>query len=564
MALPFRWPLRRAQHSQLKVHPVVEQLEERTTPAINVFSAAGATPAAIQTAVTNFQNALGANNGVGGTFSSGFRQINWDGVPVTSATPTPLPNNFFNSTSARGVVFTNSANNSFQVSSNAPSNLFSNINSSYLTQFQTFSAPRLFAPIGTNITDVGFFLPGTTMPALTNAFGVVFVNVETATSARLEFYDTGGGLLYSQFVAPAGPGGLSFLGVQLPRATVGRVRIISGTVPLGATDNGNSVNVVPLDDFIYGEPQMTPANLHPLTAIGQASGGSAVAIYDTATKQIIATLTPFGAFQGGARVAMGDVNGDGIPDIIVGAGPGGAPQVSIFDGRTFQLINTFDALPPGFAGGVYVAATDVNQDGFSDIIASADKGGGPEVAIYSGQNLSLLNAFFAFTPNFAGGVRVAAATVNGTPEVFAGAGPGGGPAVTIFNGQTGQAINAFFASAPGFTEGVFVAAGAVTGNGVQDIVVGLGGLLGIPSTVNVFDSGSLLLIKTLSPFSIFNGGVSVGTGPDVSGETDIITGAGPGGGPQVTFFNGITLTQLDSLFAFSPTFSGGVFVTGPV
>jgi hypothetical protein len=47
-----------------------------------VFEASGATPADIQTAVDAFRNFLGTNNGVGGTFPTGRREINWDGVPA--------------------------------------------------------------------------------------------------------------------------------------------------------------------------------------------------------------------------------------------------------------------------------------------------------------------------------------------------------------------------------------------------------------------------------------------------------------------------------------------------
>src|SRR5438045_2386489 len=70
------------------------------------FSNSGANAAAIQTTVDSFRTALGTlNANVAGSFGSGRREINWDGVPDTLAAPNLLPANFFNVNSPRGVVF---------------------------------------------------------------------------------------------------------------------------------------------------------------------------------------------------------------------------------------------------------------------------------------------------------------------------------------------------------------------------------------------------------------------------------------------------------------------------
>ena len=46
------------------------------------------------------------------------------------------------------------------------------------------------------------------------------------------------------------------------------------------------------------------------------------------------------------------------------------------------------------------------------------------------------------------------------------------------------------------------------------------------------------------------------------GKADILTAAGPGGGPNVTAFDISTLTQLDTFFAYDQAFTGGGFVAG--
>src|SRR5204863_7505353 len=114
-------------------------------------------------------------------------------------------------------------------------------------------------------------------------------------------------------------------------------------------------------------------------------------------------------FAGGVRVAVGDVNGDGVPDVITGAGPGAGTHVKVFDGATGAEIRSFLAYP-GFAGGVTVACGDVNGDGFADVITGASVNG--HVKVFDGHSGAEIRSFFAY-PGFTGAVTVAAGDVNG-------------------------------------------------------------------------------------------------------------------------------------------------------
>src|SRR6478672_11455328 len=144
-----------------------------------VRSASGSSPASIAPAVDQFRADIGsANNGVGGTFTSGHREINWDGVPDAFSAPNNLPANFFNANSPRGAVFS-TPGTGFQVSAKTGNPTvtalrFGNINPNYPFDFQTFSPERLFTALDSNVTDVLFFVPGTAATqAFTGGFGVV-------------------------------------------------------------------------------------------------------------------------------------------------------------------------------------------------------------------------------------------------------------------------------------------------------------------------------------------------------------------------------------------------------
>src|SRR5262249_34057751 len=154
-----------------------------------------------------------------------------------------------------------------------------------------------------------------------------------------------------------------------------------------------------------------------ITAAGPG-GGPHVKVFSGKDLSVIDSFFAFGSFSGGVFVAAGDVNGDGKADIGTGAEAGGGPRVTVWSGADLRKI--FDCMAYGtFSGGVRVAAGDVNGDGKADIITGAGPGGGPHVKVFNGASTGLIPAllpgfsWFAYSPGFTGGVYVAAGDLNG-------------------------------------------------------------------------------------------------------------------------------------------------------
>jgi hypothetical protein len=252
--------------------PVLLALPAREAQAQVVFQAAEPGPAldaaAILGAVEGFRAALGDLNTAGPQLT-GRREINWDGGGSNVTTPPVNPFDVF--LNARGARFI--APGGVGLSQAPPSGgpqgglavLFNN--PAYATDFTTFSAPRLFTPVGSRVTEARFFVPGTNggTPAAVTGFGAVFTDVDQPSgespavrhSTRIEYYNAANRRIYTGFV-PAAPGSasLSFFGVVFPDPVIARVRIVTGDAVPGLDDAIR--DIVMMDDFIYGEPQALP------------------------------------------------------------------------------------------------------------------------------------------------------------------------------------------------------------------------------------------------------------------------------------------------------------------
>lgn len=218
----------------------------------------GHMPSDIQDTVDLYRQDLGGVNNVGavGTQPEGHREINWDGVPAAQSAPNLFPGDFFK---ARGILISAPCNQ-LQVSAKIGESEveFGNLNRLLPKLFRTFSPEKLFAPLGSNILEMTFTVPGSLEPATVTSFGSVFTDVDLKNVSKIEYFDQHGKNILTVPVDPAGNGNesLSFVGVKFTDGRqIAKVRITSGNVAIGSYAGETQwKDAVVVDDFLYGEP----------------------------------------------------------------------------------------------------------------------------------------------------------------------------------------------------------------------------------------------------------------------------------------------------------------------
>lgn len=368
---------------------------------------------------------------------------------------------------------------------------------------------------------------------------------------------------------------------------IGRVTketAIGGRVTTYAYDAAGNVTKVTRTD---PDGAINPA---PLIVTGQGATGVGEIRVLELDGSIRFTITPFSGYTGEVRVAAGDVNGDGVGDIIATPGSGFADVFRVFDGRTgVQLSSQYifnpasEAALYAYDGGYTVAAGDVNGDGRADVIVGNAQAL-PTVTGLNPSGYNIVRVFDAltgaqignqFTPysdaGFKGGVRVAAADVDndGKDEVVVSLPSGFVPVVRVYRPDTGAYINSWYAysetNPTAFTYGVFVAAGDTDGDGKEEVICGPGG--GSGSTIRIFnaESSTVTLATSFAVWSTnWTGGVRVGaTDVDFDGDDDVLTAVGAGGTPYYSAHNGQTGVTLYSGVGSDPSFTtGGLWIAG--
>jgi hypothetical protein len=335
-------------------------------------------------------------------------------------------------------------------------------------------------------------------------------------------------------------------------------------------------------------------------------------VYDAETMRLKFELTPgqtYGANNKyGVRIAVADMNGDGLPDVVTAPGRVTQPVVKIFSGvpqvgvqgALLQTITAANTYGTKFKDGVFVAAGDVNGDGMPEVILAPGRGAAnikiyantaiPERTPNAPANLPVsttARTFNAFPDlkKFNGGATVAVGDLNGDAD-----GKKFGHVVVAMGSGLAAQIRAFDASQPtittytkildpsGFKQGLNVATGDIDGDGSFEIVTGAGS--GGSSWVRVYDVNSTTKVGTqINSFRAFPLAAHIPNATtrvtlrdvDDDGDADIFAVQGQDGrsgrdNPSVADrlrtgmvkrFNGLSAAAIDSVFSSSPDFFGG-------
>ena len=161
--------------------------------------------------------------------------------------------------------------------------------------------------------------------------------------------------------------------------------------------------------YPFARPVGTALTLTPIDVAEFARVGWSAALpaTPTPTPPPLDGWVPFPSFSGPVSLTSADLTADGVPDLVAAAGAGGGPHVRVRDGATGGELASFFAFDPAFAGGVSMAVGDVTGDGTPDVVVGAGPGGGPHVKAFDGRTMDEVRSFFAGEPTFSGGVSVA-------------------------------------------------------------------------------------------------------------------------------------------------------------
>lgn len=344
--------------------------------------------------------------------------------------------------------------------------------------------------------------------------------------------------------------------------------------PPGGGGMGGGTNFPPPSTPLRNDP----AGQAPVFTVGLGDGVvNRVQLFNQSGQAINQFTAYEQGFAGGVRSTP--VRTPNNTYVVTVPGPGRQIDVRVIDPATGLPVQSFLPFEVSFTGGAFVSTADIDRDGYDDYAISPDEGGGPRVKLISGRTgLPILDFFGIDDPNFRGGARTAMGDINGDgiPDLVVAAGFGGGPRVAVWDGasilagQPQRLMADFFAYEPALRNGVYVAVGDLDGDGKAEIITGAGP--GGGPRILAFSGDALLKNQQVTLVDFFAGNVDNRGGVRVAAVNldndnliDLVVGDGTDAGSRVTGYLGSTIRQSNppaAIIGFDelPGFTGGVFV----
>lgn len=266
-------------------------------------------------------------------------------------------------------------------------------------------------------------------------------------------------------------------------------------------------------------------------------------------------------FRGGVNITKCDIDNDGIDNIVTGAGVGGGPHVRVFD-KFGEVQHEFFAFHPDFHGGIDVGCGNINNTPGDEIIVSQKSKGQAWIKAYSINNKwkeSLISEFLAYDEKFEGGSHIAAGDIDndGRDEIITGAGVGGGPHVRTFNQYGEPKSISFFPFPKDYRGGVDVSAGDVDGDNEDEIILAANKFAS--ARVKIYKNNNQIIGNFIAYQEAFQGGVNISTGDYNNDSRDeIITAPNSNGGPFVRVVDYQGTSIINSLQVYDENFRGGI------
>lgn len=296
----------------------------------------------------------------------------------------------------------------------------------------------------------------------------------------------------------------------------------------------------------------------PAVTLAYDSMAPAVKVFNRQFEETTSFNALNGSFEGGLDVAVGDVDGDGVDEIVIGAGRDGGPMVQVFEGDGTLKAQWF-AYSESLRTGIKVTTGDLNGDGKDEIITGVGAGGGPQVRVFDANGKSKFgNGFFAFDSSFRGGCDVTVGDFNGDgkAEIAAAAGPGGAPHVRVFSRKGRFLGTEFRPFASDNKGGVALATANVDGGNDDELVMGI--YSAGEDWAKVYKNDGTILGEWKNFSGLYSGLVVAGGDIDKDGKDEVAVAPRQSAGPQVVFYEGHGATTGKNFFAYPEDFRGGL------